>query len=431
MSHTVVERAGSLALDIDAERLLRRIRELGRIGADPVGGGITRTGFSAADREARAYLMDEARAAGLFPAVDAAGNIVVRRRPTDRPTADGPVVMMGSHLDTVVDGGRLDGAYGVLAALEVLQTVVESGARLRRDCVAVAFANEEGALFPQPFWGSMAVAGRIENLPREPRDHQGRPLREALRLAGGDLDALGSACWPKGSVSAYLELHVEQGPVLERGGSRIGVVDAITGRIVLTLEIRGRAGHSGTTPMEGRRDALCAAARVVLAAEHIAGRRDLCRVATVGRLDPYPNTPNTIAGAVRTTVDLRDTDVWRMADAEAALRAMLDDIAAATGTEIEVVAETRSDPVSTDARLREAIALSADELALPYEELPSGAGHDAQFVAGLAPIGMIFVPSIGGVSHVPQEDTAAEDLVAGARVLLRTVLRTTEREEQL
>ncbi|GGX80181.1 Zn-dependent hydrolase [Streptomyces minutiscleroticus] len=431
MSHTVVERASSLALDIDAERLLRRIEELGRIGADPATGGITRTGFSAADREARAYLMDEARAAGLFPAVDAAGNIVVRRRHTGQHTADRQVLMMGSHLDTVVDGGRLDGAYGVLAALEVLQTLVESGVGLRHEPVAVAFANEEGALFPQPFWGSMAAAGRITDLPEEPCDHQGRPLRNALRLAGGDLDALGSACWPEQSVAAYLELHVEQGPVLERSGSRIGVVEAITGRIVLTLEIQGAAGHSGTTPMDARCDALGAAARVVLAAEHIARQRKLCRVATVGRLDPYPNTPNTIAGAVRMTVDLRDTDVWRAGDAEETLRAMLHDIAEATGTRIEVVAETRSDPVFTDPRLRETIVRSADELGLPHEKLPSGAGHDAQFMAGITPIGMIFVPSIGGVSHVPQENTAPEDLAAGARVLLRTALRTAGPQETL
>ncbi|MFI8930679.1 Zn-dependent hydrolase [Streptomyces sp. NPDC053474] len=429
MSHTVVERAGALALDIDAERLLRRVEELGRIGADPATGGITRTGFSAADREARAYLMDEAQAADLFPAVDAAGNIIVRQRHTGQPTADRQVVLMGSHLDTVVDGGRLDGAYGVIAALEVLQTAVESGIGLRREPVAIAFANEEGALFPQPFWGSMAVAGRIAGLPREPCDDQGRPLRDALRLAGGDLDALGSASWPRQLVAAYLELHVEQGPVLERSGSRIGVVEAITGRIVLTLEIRGAAGHSGTTPMEARSDALAAAARVVLAAEHVAGQRKLCRVATVGRLDPYPNTPNTIAGAVRMTVDLRDTDVWRASDAEQALRTMLRDIAEATGTEIEVVTETRSDPVSTDPRLRAAIVHSADELGLLYEELPSGAGHDAQFVADIAPIGMIFVPSIGGVSHVPEENTSPEDLVAGARVLLRSALRTIGLEE--
>ncbi|MEU6530763.1 Zn-dependent hydrolase [Streptomyces sp. NPDC046928] len=415
-----------LSLDIDADRLLGRIDALGRIGLDERTGGITREGFGAADREARGFLMDEARGAGLVPEVDAAGNLIVRSRPRlgEHP-GERRALMMGSHLDTVVNGGRLDGAYGVLAALEVLQTLTDSGVHLPYEPLAVAFANEEGALFPQPFWGSMAIAGRLAALPREPRDHDGRPLREALRLAGGDLDALGSAGWPHGSVAAYLELHVEQGPVLERSGSRIGVVDAITGRAVLTVEVRGAAGHSGTSPMDGRQDALAAAGRVVLAVEHIARDRGLCRVGTVGRLDLHPNTPNTIPGSVRLTVDLRDTDVWRVATAEETLRRTLRTIAAATGTEIEVVAETRSDPVSTDPVLRAAIACSADELGLSHEVLPSGAGHDAQMVADIAPIGMIFVPSIGGISHVPEEDTAPADLVAGARVLLRTALRVT------
>ncbi|MGW6703906.1 hydantoinase/carbamoylase family amidase [Streptomyces sp. NPDC054956] len=423
MTSTLAQRAGGLRADIDGDRLLRRIARLGRIGLDPETGGITREGFGAADREARAYLMDEARDAGLVPSVDAAGNIVIRPRHTSYGEGR-QALMMGSHLDTVVNAGRLDGAYGVLAALEVLQTFEECGIESPYEPVAVAFANEEGALFPQPFWGSMAIAGRLAGLPREPRDHQGRRLREELRLAGGDLDALGSACWPHGSIAAYLELHVEQGPVLERSGRRIGVVDAITGRTVLTLEVRGAAGHSGTSPMKGRRDAMAAAARVVLAAEHIAGERGLCRVATVGRIDPHPNTPNTIAGSVRMTVDLRDTDVWKAAAAEETLRRMLDAIAASTGTEIEVVAETRSDPVSTSEVLRAAIERSADELGLAHEVLPSGAGHDAQMVADIAPIGMIFVPSLGGISHVPEEDTAPEDLVAGARVLFRTALRT-------
>ncbi|MFD3547490.1 Zn-dependent hydrolase [Streptomyces sp. NPDC058655] len=423
MSDQVLERAAQPALDIDPARLLRRIAELARIGADTTTGGITREGFSAADRTARAYLMDEARTAGLATTVDAAGNVVIR------PAAgagDRPALMMGSHLDTVVNGGRLDGAYGVLAALEVLQTFTASGLETYCDPVAVAFANEEGALFPQPFWGSMAIAGRLADLPREPRDHHGRPLREALRRAGGDLDALGTACWPHGSVAAYLELHVEQGPVLERSGNRIGVVSAITGRTVLTLEVRGAAGHSGTTPMAGRRDALAAAARIVLAAEHLAAERRLCRVATVGHIDTHPNTPNTIAGTVRMTVDLRDTDLWRMAGAEEVLRRLLRTIETSTGTEIEVVAETRSDPVSTSRGLRTAIEHSADALGLPHEVLPSGAGHDAQMIADLAPIGMIFVPSLGGISHVPQEDTASEDLVAGARVLLRTALHVAD-----
>ncbi|MER5689381.1 M20 family metallo-hydrolase [Streptomyces sp. NPDC002205] len=408
-------------LEIDAERLLRRIRELAAIGADGATGGITRPGFSPADREAQAYVMGEARRAGLSAAVDAAGNVLVR---DGVPAGERPALLLGSHLDTVVNGGPLDGAYGVLAALEVVQCCAEAGLQTPYEVVAAAFANEEGALFPQPFWGSMALAGRLTDLPKEPTDRHGRPLRDALKSTGGNLDALGSAVWPVGSIAAYLELHIEQGPVLERAGTAIGVVEAITGRALLTVTIRGSAGHSGTTPMEGRRDAMAAAARVVLAAEGISRGQQLCRVATVGRLDAEPNTPNTIAGTATMTVDLRDTGPARLDAAERALRDALRRIAAQTGTDISVTALTHSAPVATDQGLRSAIARSADELGLSRMALPSGAGHDAQIVAGIGPIAMVFVPSIGGVSHVPEEDTDPAHLIGGANVLLRTALRT-------
>lgn len=407
---------------VDGGRLLRRVEELGQIGRDATTGGITREGFGAADREARAYVLAEARAAGLASSVDAAGNIVVRARAAGE-AEERPALLMGSHLDTVVNGGRLDGAYGVLAALEVVQACAESGAPGRYEPVAVAFTNEEGALFPQPFFGSSVLAGRLAGLPREPLDHEGRPLRGPLALAGGDLDALGSAVWLPESVAAYLELHVEQGPVLDRAGDRVGVVDGITGRTVLTVEISGAAGHAGTTPMAGRRDALAAAARVVTAVEELAATRDLCRVATVGRLDIHPNSPNTIADTVRLTADLRDTVAARMDAAEAALHEQLRAIAERTGAGIEVVGRTHSGPVATSAGLRALIGESCRELGVSHRSLPSGAGHDAQVVADITPVAMIFVPSIGGVSHVPHEDTAPADLVLGAEILLRTALK--------
>ncbi|MFI6685144.1 Zn-dependent hydrolase [Streptomyces sp. NPDC050485] len=408
--------------DIDADRLLGRIEAFARIGRD-AGGGITREGFSGADLDARALLMREARAASLVPSVDAAGNILIRRAQAGPAPVDRKVLLIGSHLDTVVNAGRLDGAYGVLAALEVLQVLAESGTDLPHEPVAIAFANEEGALFPQPFWGSMALAGRLAELPADPCDHSGQPLRGPLARAGGDLDALKTAVWPTESVAAYLELHIEQGPVLERAGTRIGVVDAITGRTVLTVDVTGASGHAGTTPMDHRRDAMAAAARMVSAVERVAKDDALCRVATVGRLEAHPNSPNTIAGSARLTVDLRDTDPGRLEHVEAAVREALRTIAGQTGTQVEFVAATRSSPVATAPALRAAIARSAEELGLAHQTLPSGAGHDAQMVADIAPIGMIFVPSIGGVSHVPEEDTSPADLLSGARVLLRTALR--------
>ncbi|WP_418959815.1 M20 family metallo-hydrolase [Streptomyces tritici] len=406
---------------IDGARLLDRLDRLAEIGAGE-NGGVTRMGFSEADREARAHVARQAVEAGLTAAVDAGGNLLIRR-PGGHHGSGRPPVLVGSHLDTVANGGRLDGAYGVIAALEVLQTLHEAGAETDHETIAVAFANEEGSLFPQPFWGSMVFAGRLDALPSEPEDYSGKPLREALARAGGDLSRLASATWAPGSLTAYLELHVEQGPVLERLDRTIGVVDSITGRTQLSVQVHGRAGHAGTTPMEGRRDPLVVAARLVDAVQALAREEKLCRVATVGRLDVRPNSPNTIPDLVRLDVDLRDSDPARLRAAERTVRETLATLARAGNVRVSVDAGVRTAPVQTDPAIRDAIAASATELGYAQLTLPSGAGHDAQIVADIGPVGMIFVPSVDGVSHVPAERTAPDDLVAGAEVLLRTVLK--------
>ncbi|WP_051803972.1 Zn-dependent hydrolase [Streptomyces sp. NRRL S-474] len=408
-------------LRVNGSRLLGRLDDLAAIGGSR-DGGVTRMGFSPEDRQARAYVVQEATAAGLRTRIDAGGNLLIRR-PSGHRGVERPAVLVGSHLDTVAQGGRLDGAYGVIAALEVLQTLHEGGVATGCEIIAIAFANEEGALFPQPFWGSMVLTGQLDALPSEPQDSSGKPLRQALELAGGDMARLATAVWPPGSCTAYLELHVEQGPVLQRRGRRIGVVDSITGRTLLRVQMQGRAGHAGTTPMGGRQDPLVVAAQAVLAVKALAGAEQLCRVATVGWMDVRPNSPNTVPDVVRLDVDLRDSDHGRLAEAEEALRRKLALLARRGDVQISVEAAVRTDPVPTDPRLRHAIEASAAELGLAHETLASGAGHDAQIMAAITPVGMIFVPSIDGVSHVPSERTAPEDLVAGAEVLLRTVLR--------
>ncbi|GAA3416435.1 M20 family metallo-hydrolase [Streptosporangium vulgare] len=421
-SLTVADKPRSgTSLRIDGARLLDRLDRLAEIGGGE-DGGVTRMGFSDADQEARAHVARQAAEAGLTATVDAGGNLLIRR-PGDHRGSHRPPILVGSHLDTVANGGRLDGAYGVIAALEVLQTLHEAGAETDHEVIAISFANEEGALFPQPFWGSMVFAGRLDALPSEPEDYSGRPLRDALARVGGDLSQLKTATWAPGSLTAYLELHVEQGPVLERLGRSIGVVESITGRIHMSVQINGKAGHAGTTPMEGRQDPLVVAARLIHVVQGLAREEKLCRVATVGRMEVQPNSPNTIPNSVRLDVDLRDSDPARLAAAEQTVRGALAALARLGNVRAVIESTVRSAPVQTDRRIRDAIAASATELGHSQETLPSGAGHDAQIVADLAPVGMIFVPSIDGVSHVPSERTSPEDLVIGAEVLLRTVLK--------
>ncbi|MFC4856920.1 Zn-dependent hydrolase [Actinophytocola glycyrrhizae] len=417
--------ASSSLPDIDGHRLLTRIRELARIGADSRG-GVTRPGFSAADRQGIAYVTEQARQAGLVATVDQAGNLVVRQ--PDSAPGRRQALLMGSHLDTVIHGGALDGAYGVLAALEVLQSLGDHGARMRYEPVVIAFANEEGALFPCPFWGSLAVTGELQYTPDELLDRSGGSLREPLRAVGGDPDAVTAAQWATGSIGAYLELHIEQGPVLERGGDQIGVVEGITCRTVITVAVHGEAGHAGTVPMDLRADALAAASRVVLAAEDVA-RRGLCTVATVGRFQVDPDVTNVIPGVVRLTVDLRDLSETRLQEAERAFADELAKVGARTGTRIEASVTDRYPGSIADRGLRAAIGDAADDLGLSRTDLPSGAGHDAQIIASVAPVGMLFVPSRGGSSHVPEESTGDDDLVAGARVLLRTAVRVGELDQ--
>ncbi|MEU4498125.1 Zn-dependent hydrolase [Streptomyces sp. NPDC023998] len=410
--------AAATAVRVKGQRLLHRIDELAKIGATSRG-GVSRPAFSSEDRAAQDFLRTEATEAGLRADVDPAGNLLIRR---PGALADRPVVLMGSHLDTVYEGGRLDGAYGVVAALEAMQAIVESGVTTAYEPVAVAFANEEGALFPQPFWGSMAIAGHLSALPPEPKDRQGRSLREPLHKAGGSLDLLEMAVWPPGAIAAFLELHIEQGPVLEGRRIPIGVVTDIVGRVAFDVRVHGKAGHAGTTPMALRRDAAVAASHVVLAAQRLAATSDACRVATTGRLSISPDSTNVIPGDASLTVELRDESDTRLGAAAAAFTQELSEISGRTGCFIEARETLRTRPTPTSPELRSVIEESARDLGLQSMSLPSGAGHDAQILASVAPVGMIFVPSLGGLSHVPEEDTHPASLVAGADVLLQSVL---------
>jgi len=408
-------------LRIDGARLLSRLAELGAIGATDRG-GVTRLAYSGEDVAARNLVASWMVEAGLATRVDAAANLIGSSGGPDAHEA----LVMGSHLDTVVDGGRLDGAYGVVAAIEVATTLAEAGHELGHELCVIAFGDEEGANGTPGMLGSLAVVGAVDEVELERLDDAGVRVGARLFAAGGDPDHITRAAWSAGSIAAYLELHIEQGPVLDRRDLPIGVVEAITGRGTVEVTVHGTANHAGTTPMELRSDAMSAAAEVVLAVERLA-TDGLVRVATAGHLRLTPNVRNVVAGEAVLGLDLRDVDNARIDAAIEVLRDQVAAIAVRRGLEIEVVEGQSVTAMPCDPALIADIAAAASALSLPTMAMPSGAGHDAQVIATMAPIGMIFVPSRDGISHNPAEHTDPEALVAGADVLLQALVAADDR----
>jgi hydantoinase/carbamoylase family amidase len=397
---------------INGTRLLAHIDAMAASAPGDGGAGVTRLAWSDAERAGRDLAAGWLAAAGVATVTDAVGNLIATWDGTEPALA--PIVT-GSHLDTVVNGGALDGAYGALAGFEVVTDLAEADVHLRHPVRAVAWANEEGVVAP-PFTGSLAITGAAIDVSVIGPD--GLTLAQRLKAAGGDPDGIAGAAWDP--IAAYIELHIEQGPVLDAAGEAIGVVTGITGLRRGTITVTGRANHAGTTPMHLRRDALIAALPVVAAVQELAtqGPAD---AATVGSLVVSPGNANVVPGEVVLTYDIRGLDDARGAEAVALLTARLQGIATETGARIALSPTSSSPAVLTDPRLRRMIGDAAGGLGLSTTELPSGAGHDAQHVAALGPIGMIFVPSIGGVSHNPIEATAPQDLVAGAETLLAAI----------
>ncbi len=403
-----------LDLRVDADRLNGTLRELSRFGRTPEG-GVSRVAFSDADLEGRAYVMELMREAGLEVRVDEAGNILGR---TPGQVEGLPPLMLGSHIDSVPEGGNYDGNVGTLGAVEVARTLREAGHVTRHPLEVVAFSNEEGGKT-----GSRAMAGLVRPAELELVTASGYTIGEGLRRIGGDPERLERARRVPGSIAGYLELHVEQGAVLERTGTRIGVVEGIVGIRRWRATVRGEANHAGTTPMDQRRDAMLGAARLVEAVHRVVTDRPGSQVGTVGRIEARPGAPNVIPGEVVLTVEIRDLSMEVIQELFEAVLEEARRIGEETGTEIGLEEFYLSEAAPTDERFRGWVEEEAAALGLSRRRMPSGAGHDAQSVAHLAPIGMIFVPSRGGISHSPREYTAPEDVEAGANVLLRTLLR--------
>jgi len=381
-------------------------------------GGTTRLAYSVEDIRGRELAMQMMREATLEVRVDASGNIVGERqgRLKTRP------ILFGSHIDTVRNGGRFDGVLGVMAGIECVRVLNLMGHLTEHPLHVVIFENEEG----QTYAGLSGSRGMVEGLSAEElarTDGDGRPLRDAIAFVGGEPERLAQPLAPMPDVHAYLELHIEQGGELERNLISIGIVEGISGIHHTEVVVRGAANHAGTTSMTGRRDALVAAARLVLEVQKLAEQDGLCRAATVGQMNVLPNSKNIIPGEVRLVIELRDLDCARINTALQRLQSVAIEIESCSGVKIQLQDQQLAPAVPAASLVQKAIAESCEELGYSYSSMPSGAGHDAQILGQVAPMGMIFVPSIGGISHSPEELTTYEDCARGTNVLLHTILK--------
>ncbi len=403
----------STHLQADIGRLLERIQTLGQVGALE-GGGVCRLALTDQDREGRDLVHGWMRELGLATRVDKIGNVVGIRQGAE----DSAPVMIGSHIDSVATGGLYDGALGVLAGLEAVQTLNDAGITTRHPVAVGFFTNEEGARFAPDMMGSAVHQGSL-------------PLVEALETVGTDGQSVGSELdriGYSGDVPvnelvprAYLELHIEQGPVLEESGTTIGAVTGVQGISWTEFQFSGVSNHAGTTPMRLRHDAGYVASAIAVEARAIATRLGGHQVATVGVTELGPNLVNVIANQARVTVDLRNTSDSELVLAEARMADFVESTAASEGVELQQRTLARFSPVEFDPQIVGLIEAAAGRYGCSCQRLPSGAGHDAQMFAPNCPTGMIFVPSQGGISHNVTEFTSKEDIAAGMNVLMRVL----------
>ncbi|MFZ5781960.1 MAG: M20 family metallo-hydrolase [Pseudomonadota bacterium] len=405
-------------LQLDEARLLDSLARLAEIGAID-GGGCARLALTDEDRAGRDLVVDWMKALGLDVRVDAIGNVVGIRAGREML----PPVMTGSHIDTVRTGGRYDGNYGVLAGLEVVRTLNDAGVVTRRPIAVAFFTNEEGARFQPDMMGSLVYAGGMGLIEAyAATDGNGASVGEELRRIG----YLGPASPGALRPHAFVELHIEQGPILDEEKVRIGVVESVQGISWTEYTVTGVSNHAGTTPMRLRRDAGYLAASVNVFARRLARDMGGHQVATVGAVSLRPNLINVVPNRAVFTLDLRNTDEGRLKEAEARVAAHIAEVAREERVDVEAKALARFEPVIFDARLVDRVAHHAQALGLSTRRMPSGAGHDAQMMQRLCPTAMIFVPSVAGLSHNVREHTEPADLGAGAQVLLNLLLELAE-----
>lgn len=406
---------------VDQERLWQRLMEMAKIGAIP-GGGVNRAAFSAEDIAARKLLIAWAQAYKFAIAVDAIGNLFIRRAGTDAHAAP---VMTGSHMDSQPRGGRFDGIYGVLAGLEAIEAMELAGVKTRRPVELVAWSNEEGGRFAPCTMGSAVYTKAIPLSDfLEVRDNEGIALREALAQTLHAMPTLDKREL-NAPAAAYIETHIEQGPLLEQEGKTIGVVTGIQGLRWFNVEIFGESAHAGTTPLAGRRDALREAIAAINALHELARDPDDAVRFTIGRMLVTPNSPNSVPSHVMFSVDLRHPDpatISRLGRAvEPAVRKAL------THCTAKITPTLHDDPCAFDPAVAQSVERAAQALKLAHRRMPSGASHDANYMARVCPTGMIFVPCEKGISHNEAENAKPGDLAAGARTLTAALLELANR----
>jgi hydantoinase/carbamoylase family amidase len=408
---------------VKLDRLLADLDAFAAIGGDGQG-GVTRLAFTEADQSARRLLQEKLSAAGLAVRTDAIGNVFGRRGGLDNAL---PPVLLGSHLDSVPSGGRFDGPLGVLSALEVVRMLDDGRTETRRPIEIASFAAEESSRFGSATLGSKAVVGKLRPEMLETlRDADGRTLAEVLRECGLSPDRLDEVRRRPGEYHAYLELHLEQGAVLEHAGIPVGLVTGIAAPTRYRVTYTGRADHSGATPMGLRRDALVAGAELVLAVRRIVAHGSPTSVGTVGVLQVRPGAMNVIPGQASLGIDLRDIDAAAKRRIAGKVQAAARRIAKKWKLEVSVETLADESPVPLPERVRQIGAAACRARAIPFLELPSGAGHDAMYLAEIAETGMIFVRCREGISHNPAEFVEPSDIAAGAAVLAETALRLAE-----
>ncbi|MEO6446349.1 MAG: Zn-dependent hydrolase [Gemmatimonadaceae bacterium] len=398
---------------VNGERLNAHIAALSQYGRNDFG-GVSRVAYSEFDRQGREYATGLMRAAKLDVSVDVAGNIWGVRAGTD---ASKKPLVFGSHIDSVPEGGNFDGPVGSLGAIEVAQTLAEAGRSTRHPLHVVIFQNEEGGTV-----GSRALVGEVSPADLQLPSKSGKTLGDGITFIGGDAARIATARRARGDFAAYVELHIEQGGTLEAEKLDIGVVEGIVGIGWWDVTIAGFQNHAGTTAMNNRHDAMLSAARFTEMVNRVVTSVPGRQVGTVGRMQAFPGAPNVIPGKVLCSLEIRDLDAGKMHSLFEKIRGEASAIGTANGTTFSFASTHDSAPALTDVRIQKGVEHAARELGLTSRYMPSGAGHDAQHMAQLCPSGMIFIPSVGGISHSPKEFSHARDITNGANVLLATVL---------